>query len=73
MKRKVTCRYGIEYSVEIKGTRGVAWRTIDMLSKCCCFVCYNHDCKEPKDEIIPCHNECLLFSKRTFCGKEEKV
>lgn len=68
---EVTCRYGVTYSVELHGSEGAKWRTVDMLKKCCCFVCHNHDCKEPQDERIPCNFECKIYGAKTpWCEKK---
>ena len=68
-KYKVTCRYGIEYEVEYSSryTNGECMRGVNMLKECCCFVCHNHDCKEPRDEKIDCKDECRLFFKNKPC------
>ncbi len=67
-KYSVTCRYGVNYKIELKGNKATIGRTIDMLSKCCCFVCFNHNCKHPKDEKIDgCKNICELFTDTPYC------
>lgn len=68
----MTCRYGITYNVELHGSEGAKWRTIDMLGKCCCFVCHNHDCKEPRDERIPCSMWCQIYGAKTHWCEETK-
>ena len=69
-KFDVTCIYGVNYVVEMHGSEGAKQRTLDMLKKCCCFVCHNHDCKEPRDErIATCKNECLMWTKTPYCIK----
>ena len=65
----VTCRYGITYNVELHGSEGAKQRTVDMLSKCCCFVCHNHDCKEPRNERVSCQFQCYLYgAKNPWCA-----
>lgn len=67
-KYDISCRYGVNYKIEIKGNPATIRRTIDMLSKCCCFVCFNHGCKHPKDEKIKgCNNICELFTESPYC------
>jgi hypothetical protein len=66
----VTCRYGVHHNVVIKGNKAAVQRTIDMLSQCCCFVCFNHNCNNPKDEKIDgCNNVCKLFTNTPYCKK----
>lgn len=65
-----TCRYGVTYGVEFKGSYGAIWRGWDLMQKCCCWVCHNHDCEKPKNEIIEnCHNSCELWFKNHPCEK----
>lgn len=77
-KQTVTCRYGITYTYEARGSYGQLWRLRDMLSKCCCFVCYNRDCKEPRDERVPeCDEDvykqyCGLFTKKPYCQRNKQ-
>lgn len=67
-KRKVTCRYGITYEVEFEGSIGAIERSFDSLTRCCCWVCHNHDCKEPRNEIIEnCGHICELWIKKHYC------
>ena len=71
-KYPVTCRYGVEYKTDLRGTDGEIHRTLDMLSKCCCWVCYNHDCKEPRNEKVHhCGHTCSLFTKEPYCKREK--
>ena len=68
--KEVTCRYGITYEVEGVGTEGAILRLFDMLSKCCCWVCHNRGCKEPRNEIIPdCGEVCQIYTKIPYCKK----
>lgn len=46
IKINVKCRHGVEYSTRVAGTWGEISRTEKMLANCCCYVCYNHDCKQ---------------------------
>ena len=73
-KVKVTCRYGIEYSVTLKGSYGAIYRTKDLLSRCCCWVCHNHDCKTPRNEKIDgCQESCELWGMRPHpCEKQKQ-
>ena len=65
-----TCRYGITYITEWKGSYGAIWRGWDLMRRCCCWVCHNHDCKEPRNEIIKdCGYSCELWSKKHYCEK----
>jgi hypothetical protein len=67
-KKIVTCRYGISYEVEFKGTNGEIVRGFDHCEKCCCWTCYNHDCKEPRNEILEnCGHICELWTKKHYC------
>ena len=67
-KKTVTCRYGISYEVEFKGTKGEIVRGFNHCEKCCCWTCYNHDCKEPRNEIIQnCGHICEIWTKKHYC------
>lgn len=67
---KVTCRYGIPYSVKLSGTNGEIARTIHMLENCCCWVCHNRDCDCPKNEKINnCGNTCELWTENHYCER----
>lgn len=69
-KKLVTCRYGISYEVEFKGTKGEIWRGFNHCETCCCWTCYNYDCKEPRNEIIKdCFNICEIWTKKHYCEK----
>ena len=70
-KYKVKCRYGIEYEISFLSQyeKGACVRTVNMLNQCCCFVCHNHSCKEPRDEKIDCHDECKYYWKSKPCEK----
>ena len=62
MTETVKCRYGVEYELTANGSPGACKRLFDLMTHCCCFVCHNHDCKEPRDEKIDnCNNICDLF------------
>ena len=43
----------------------------EMLSKCCCYVCYNRGCETPIEGKQECRNECEIYGKR-FCEKKEE-
>lgn len=67
---EVTCRYGITYNVELHGSAGAKQRTADMLGKCCCWVCHNHNCKEPRNERVSCAMECFMYgAKSAWCAE----
>lgn len=67
-----TCRYGITYTTKWNGYYGTIWRSWNLMRRCCCWVCHNHDCKEPRNEIIKnCGNSCELWSKIHYCEKKE--
>ena len=63
-----TCRYGVKWTDEWTGTYGELWRAWDLMKRCCCWVCHNHDCKEPRNEVIKdCGNSCELWSRTHYC------
>ena len=63
-----TCRYGVTYTTEWKGSYGAIWRGWDLMQRCCCWVCHNHNCKEPRNEVIEnCDNACELWSHTHYC------
>ena len=63
-----TCRYGVTYTTEWKGSYGSIWRGWDLMQRCCCWVCHNHNCKEPRNEVIKnCGNACELWSHTHYC------
>lgn len=68
-KLSVTCRHGVEYSTPIKGSLGAIARTVKMLETCCCYVCYNSECKQARTGKQACKNECELFTKNRYCEK----
>lgn len=71
--KEITCRYGVTYKETLSGTAGEIGRTFDWLTRCCCWCCYNHDCKEPREEKLDeneCCEACSVFSKVRFCDKE---
>lgn len=68
--QEVTCRYGVKYKETLSGTKGEIFRGFDHLANCCCWTCYNHDCTEPRNEIIPeCHEICEIWFKTHPCKK----
>jgi len=68
MKVKVTCRYGIEYEVEFYGSKGACLRSIDLMGKCCCWVCHNRGCERPRNEVLKdCGKACALWTKKPYC------
>ena len=70
MKTKVTCRYGVEYEVEFFGTRGACLRSVDLMKRCCCWVCHNRRCNEPRNEVLKdCNQVCELWTKQHYCEK----
>ena len=69
-----TCRYGITWIGDWTGSFGELWRAWDLMGRCCCWVCHNHDCKEPRNEIIEnCGNSCELWSKIHYCEKIKSI
>ena len=73
MTKTVKCRYGVEYELTANGSHGACKRLFDLMTHCCCFVCHNHDCKEPRDEKIEnCDKDCELFNseKAPFCERK---
>lgn len=73
MKHKIKCRYGVTYIVDAKGECGAQARLVELLSRCCCWVCHNHDCKEPRNEALDdCRFPCELYTKKPWCGKVKK-
>ena len=69
---KVKCRHGVEYSTAIYGRGAVIARTQKMLEDCCCYVCYNRECKEGRTGKQECKNECELFTKSKYCERKEE-
>lgn len=68
-----TCRYGVTYECCWRGSYGEIWRAWDLMRRCCCWVCHNHDCKEPKNEIIKdCNHNCDLWTKVPYCENKNK-
>ena len=68
----VTCRYGKIYSVRLQGRNAEKIRTIRMLERCCCWVCYNRGCQQPKNEALPdCNTVCELFTRTPYCQRDE--
>ena len=67
-KREVTCRYGVTYTTEFKGTKGEIERGFQHCEDCCCWTCFNHNCTEPRNEIIEnCGYICELWTKKHYC------
>lgn len=74
MKRteKVTCRHGVTYSVTANGSSGAILRLWEMLSRCCCFVCYNHNCKTPHlRKLRNCKHDCELYTRTPYCQRKK--
>ena len=76
MTKKVKCRYGVEYKVTANGSRGAQARLFDLLGRCCCWVCHNHECKKPRNEKLwpDCGRVCELWvsDKVPFCEAKRK-
>lgn len=71
--KKIKCRYGVEYSPVFTGSKGANARTFDLMTRCCCWICHNHNCKNPKNEILDdCHYVCelLVGTGKHYCGKK---
>ena len=67
-----TCRYGVKYECGWTGTYGELWRAWDLTRRCCCWVCHNYDCKEPRNEIIKdCNHNCDLWTKKPYCENKK--
>ena len=66
--KEVTCRYGVTYSVMFRGTKEEITHSFDLMTKCCCWVCHNHECIEPRNEVFPeCGKVCELRTKIPYC------
>lgn len=74
--RKVKCRYGVEYEVTFEDTQmGAIERGFNLMNHCCCWVCHNKECKEPRNEPINgCEEVCEIWGARNpwWCKKGEK-
>ena len=74
--KEVTCRYGVTYPATFTGSPGAVARTFDLMTRCCCWVCHNHDCKPPitrNEKLDNCGEVCKIFGvNSTYCGKERK-
>lgn len=68
IKINVKCRHGVEYSTRVAGTWGEISRAEKMLANCCCYVCYNHNCKQAVLGKQQCREECMLFVKEPYCA-----
>lgn len=67
--QEVTCRYGITYTVTFTGNKAAIARGVELMTRCCCWVCHNLDCKEPRNEKIPeCQNVCEIWTKTPYCN-----
>lgn len=74
MKRtaNITCRYGVTYACTANGSYGETWRLFDMLSRCCCYVCHNRDCKEPRNrKLRNCNRDCQLYTRTPYCQSKK--
>ena len=72
--KEVTCRYGVSYKVTFSGSTGAVARSFELMTKCCCWVCHNHDCKEPRnEEVDDCYNVCTFWFKDVAPCKTEKL
>ena len=71
ISKDVTCRYGITYNLDgIGPTQGSILRLFDWMTRCCCWCCHNHDCKEPRNEILSdCETACEIYVKTPWCKK----
>lgn len=67
----VTCRYGIQYSINAHGSVGEINRLATMLRRCCCYVCHNHQCTEARDKRITeehcSHRYCKVYTNVPYC------
>ena len=70
----VTCRYGITYDVEFIGTQAEIARGCQLMGRCCCWVCHNRDCKEPRNEVIKdCDKVCDIYTSIPYCISSYKI
>lgn len=70
MKKKVTCRYGVKYEVKARGTTGACLRLFELMTRCCCWVCHNKDCKNPRNEVIEdCNKNCKFWTHTPYCER----
>lgn len=66
--KQVTCRYGVTYMAMFKGSAGEISRGFDLMSRCCCWVCTNLECENPRNEKIDgCGQICGLYTKTPYC------
>lgn len=66
--KEVTCRYGVTYLVMFRGTKEEIAHNFDLMTKCCCWVCHNHECTEPRNEVFSeCGKVCELWTKTPYC------
>lgn len=66
----ITCRYGVAYFCQLEGTKAAKARTVQMLQRCCCWVCHNRDCKEPRNEKLQgCGRSCSLYTREPYCKR----
>lgn len=74
MTKRVKCRYGKTYAIDVYGSRGEQARLVNLLEKCCCWVCHNRTCTTPRNEkIAHCGKICELWTNKPFCqGRKEK-
>ena len=71
--KEITCRHGVKYSVTATGSGGSILRLWEMLSRCCCYVCYNRECKEPRNrKLRNCKHDCELFTREPYCQRKKK-
>jgi len=75
MKRtaNITCRYGVKYTETAYGSAGAIGRLFEMLSRCCCYVCHNHDCKQPRErKLRNCEHDCEIYTREPYCQRKKK-
>ena len=66
--QEVTCRYGVTYKATFLGSKGEVERSFDNLTRCCCWMCRNHDCTKPENQIIPeCGDICRVYTNVPYC------
>lgn len=66
--KSITCRYGVTYIAAFKGSPGETERGFDLMSRCCCWVCTNLECKTPHNEKLDnCGQICKLYTKTPYC------
>ena len=70
---EITCKYGVTYTHTFSGGKPAVDRCFDLMTRCCCWVCHNHDCTMPRNEILPdCGEVCKMYTRFPYC-KAKKI